>query len=145
MRQGPNKEHSYWSSQWNNKKRTSLRHKVRLQPQTRTMENTCSVLLSGKEYQTHQNVIHMENQHVLQHQNTQTDIYSFLGYFNNPVPAIRLFKHFLYRSLPLLNMPIMSFHQHQYLATQQSTNKTTLKPNLNRIDLNCYQALIDRE
>ena len=33
------------------KKITSLRHKVRLQPQTKTMENTCSVLSSGKVYQ----------------------------------------------------------------------------------------------
>lgn len=47
------------SSQWNNQKKkkiTSLRHKVRLQPQTKTMENTCSVLSSGKEYQAPQNI-----------------------------------------------------------------------------------------
>lgn len=33
------------------KKKTSLRHKVRLQLQTGTMENTFSVLSSGKEHQ----------------------------------------------------------------------------------------------
>lgn len=38
------------------KKKTSLRHKVRLQPQTKTTENTCSALSSGKEYQTLQNI-----------------------------------------------------------------------------------------
>lgn len=44
-RQCPDEEHLYWSSRRNcNQKKTSLRHKVRLQAQTNTMEDTCSVL-----------------------------------------------------------------------------------------------------
>ena len=43
VRQCPDEEHLYWTSQWNNKTTT----KGRLQPQTKTMKNTCSVLFSG--------------------------------------------------------------------------------------------------
>ena len=49
----PDEEHSHWNSQWINKKITSPGHKVRLQPQTKTMENTQSTLSSGKEHSKH--------------------------------------------------------------------------------------------
>lgn len=63
------------NSQWDNKRITSLKHKVRLQPQTRTMEDTCSVVcyLLGKNTRLLKTfpLLYKENQHVLQHQSTQ--------------------------------------------------------------------------